>query len=85
MYTDNQKYNSISSNFNHKLTIFYNICEQVDVPEGAYLKALPLILQGLALNHYYNARLAALTFKDVYKSLYGFFRGPSSKHKSLNK
>jgi hypothetical protein len=85
LYTDDQKYSGISGNFNFKLTIFYNIYERVDVPERAYPKALPLMLQGLALNYYYNAKLAIFTFEDTCKSLYSFFRGPSSEHKSLNK
>ena len=44
MYTDNQKYNNISGNFNHKLIIFYNIYERADVLERVYLKALLLML-----------------------------------------
>jgi hypothetical protein len=44
IYTDDQKYNSISGNFDHKLIIFYNIYEQADIPERAYFKALPLML-----------------------------------------
>ena len=31
LYTDNQKYSSISGNFNFKLTIFYNIYERADI------------------------------------------------------
>ena len=84
LYTNNQKYSSISGNFNFKLTIFYDICNRADVPPDAYLKALPLMLIGLALNYYYNTRLAVLMFEDACKSLYGFFRGPSTEHKSLN-
>jgi hypothetical protein len=44
LYTDNQKYSSISRNFNFKLTIFYNICERVDVLKRVYPKAFLLIL-----------------------------------------
>jgi hypothetical protein len=84
LYTDNQKYSGISGNFNFKLIIFYNICKRADILERAYLKALLLMLQGLALNYYYNTKLATFTFEDAYKSLYSFFRGPSSKHKSLD-
>ena len=85
MYTDDQKYNSISNNFDYKLTIFYNIYKRVDVLERAYFKALLLMLSGLALDYYYNTRLAAFIFKDTCKSLYSFFRGLSSEYKSLNK
>src|SRR5271155_703955 len=84
LYTDDQKYSGISGNFNFKLTIFYNICEQADVLERAYPKALPLMLQGLALDYYYNTKLAIFIFKDACKLLYSFFRGPSSERKSLN-
>ncbi len=44
IYTDDQKYNGISGNFNYKLTIFYNIYEQADILEGVYLKAFLLML-----------------------------------------
>jgi hypothetical protein len=85
LYINNQKYSSISGNFNFKLIIFYNIYERVDVLERVYSKVLLLMLQGLALDYYYNTKLAILIFKDTYKSLYSFFRGPSSERKSLNK
>ena len=80
LYTDDQKYSSISRNFNFKLIIFYNICNRADVPPNAYLKALPLILTGLALNHYYNNRLAILMFDEAYWQLYSFFKGLKSEH-----
>ena len=66
LYTDNQKYSGISGNFDFKLIIFYNICNRADVLLNAYLKALPLILTGLALNYYYNGRLAILIFDKAY-------------------
>ena len=50
MYTEELKYNSINSSFNYKLIIFYNIYNQLDVPQEVYNKALPIILIGLALN-----------------------------------
>jgi hypothetical protein len=43
------------------------------------------MLQGLALNYYYNTKFAILIFENAYKSLHSFFRGPNSEHKSLNK
>ena len=84
MYTEELKYNDINSNFNYKLTIFYNICNQSNIPQEAYNKALPIILIGLALNQYFNGRLSNLLFKDTYRHLCGFFKGPSSKYKNLN-
>lgn len=49
------------------------------------MKALPLILTGIALNHYYNTQLAHLTFDDACKSLRNFFKGPGTKRRALNK
>ncbi len=57
----------------------------MDIPEGVYLKALLFILQGLALDYYYNARLIVFMFEDICKSLRGFFKGLSFEYKSLNK
>ena len=50
MYTEELKYNGINSSFNYKLIIFYNICNQSDVLQEVYNKALLIILIGLALN-----------------------------------
>ena len=50
MYIKELIYNSINNSFNYKLTIFYNIYNQFNVPQEAYNKALPIILIGLALN-----------------------------------
>src|SRR6266702_504760 len=85
MYTEELKYNGINNSFNYKLTIFYNICNQSDILQEAYNKALLIILIGLALNQYFNSRLSNLLFKDTCKYLYSFFKGPSSKHKNLSK
>src|SRR6266568_6041593 len=53
MYIEELKYNGINSSFNYKLTIFYNIYNQSNVPQEAYNKALLIILIGLALNQYF--------------------------------
>ena len=50
-----------------------------------YNKALLIILTGLALNQYFNSGLSNLLFKDTYKYLYGFFKGPNLEHKNLSK
>ena len=50
MYIEELKYNSINGSFNYKLIIFYNIYNQLDIPQEVYNKALLIILTGLALN-----------------------------------
>ena len=47
IYTDDQKYNSVSNSFNFKLTIFYNICRRSSLPPKGYMTAFPTILKGL--------------------------------------
>src|SRR6266566_3184289 len=85
IYIKKLKYNGINSSFNYKLTIFYNIYNQSNILQEAYNKALPIILTGLALNQYFNGGLSNLLFKNTCRHLYGFFEGPSSKHKNLSK
>jgi hypothetical protein len=53
IYTEKQKYSSINKSLNYKLIIFYNICNQVDVPQEDYLKAFPTMLKGLVLDYFY--------------------------------
>ena len=79
LYTDDQKYSGISRNFNFKLIIFYNICNRADVSPNTYFKALPFMLIGLALNYYYNSRLAILIFNKTCYQFYNFFKGPRSE------
>ena len=43
------------------------------------------MLIGLALNQYFNGGLGNLLFKDAYKYLYSFFKGPGSERKNLSK
>ena len=53
IYTKEQKYGGINKSLNYKLIIFYDIYNQADVPQEAYLKVFPTILKGLALDHFY--------------------------------
>jgi hypothetical protein len=47
IYTDDQKYNSVSDSFNFKLTIFYNICKRSGLLFKGYITIFPTILKGL--------------------------------------
>ena len=85
MYIKELKYNGINGSFNYKLTIFYSIYNRSNILQEAYNKALLIILIGLALNQYFNGGLGNLLFKDAYKHLRGFFKGPSLKRKNISK
>ncbi len=65
VYIDGQKYNGIIS-FNYKLTIFYNICKRSGLPYKGYTTIFPIMLKGLAEDHYYSSNLADKSFKDIY-------------------
>ena len=79
------KYNNINGSFNYKFTIFYSICNRFNVPQEAYNKALLIILIGLALNQYFNGGLSNFLFKDAYKYLCSFFKGPGLECKNFSK
>jgi hypothetical protein len=62
IYTDEQKYNGTNGSFDHKLTIFLDICNRVELLEEALMRAFPTMLKGLALDRYYNALLSQRTY-----------------------
>ncbi len=65
VYTNGQKYDRTTS-FNYKLTIFYNICKRSSLPHKGYTTIFPIMLKGLAEDHYYSSNLADKPFKDTY-------------------
>jgi hypothetical protein len=68
IYTEEQKYNGINSSFDLKLAIFLDICHRVDLPTDCLLRAFPIMLKGLALDHFYNNQLSGLTYKEACNS-----------------
>ena len=58
MYIEEQKYGGLNESLDFKLTIFYDIYNRTDMPPEAYLKAFPIILKGIALEHFYNTKAA---------------------------
>src|SRR6266576_3379533 len=85
IYTEEQKYSGTNKSLDYKLTIFYNIYNQADIPQEAYFKAFPTILKGLALDHFYINQLSHLLFAKVCKHLQNFFKGLGFQYKNLDK
>ncbi len=50
MFTDETKYDRINSNFDFKLSVFFNICSRCDILLEVYAKALLNMLSEIALN-----------------------------------
>jgi hypothetical protein len=84
IYIKEQKYNSINGSFNYKLTIFLDICNCVKLLEEGYLRAFPTMLKGLALDHFYNAKLSQRTYLEACNNIRGFFEGPSYHRRNLD-
>src|SRR6266576_2639233 len=79
IYTEDNKYSREDNNFNFKLTIFHNLYSRANIPQEAKAKAYPIILRGLALNHYYtNLKNVTITllFDQIYNATYHYFKGP---------
>ena len=54
IYTEDNKYSGEDNNFDFKLTIFYDLYSRANIPQEAKAKAYPIMLHGLALDHYYT-------------------------------
>ena len=83
MYTDSQKYNGVSESFDFKLAIFKDICRRASLQLDGYIIAFPIMLKGLAQDHYYNRSLLAKTYSEAYTHMRNFFEGPKFYRKNL--
>jgi hypothetical protein len=61
--TEEQKYDGTNGSFDHKYTIFIDICRRVALPEVALTRAFPTMLKGLALDQYYTNNLSGKTLE----------------------
>jgi hypothetical protein len=84
IYTEEQKYDGTNGSFDYKLTIFLDICNRVELLEEGYLRAFPIMLKGLALDHFYNAKLSQRTYLVACDNIRGFFEGPSYHRRNLD-
>src|SRR5467141_3094068 len=69
----------------YKYTIFMDLCDRADVPQGALLKAFPTMLKGLALDYYYSScRGRYATMSDFYRAIEAYFESDDSKRTVLS-
>jgi Reverse transcriptase (RNA-dependent DNA polymerase) len=90
MYSTDIKYGGEGDNFDFKLTIFHDMCGRADVPEEAKAKAYPVMLRGLALDHYYSTVINAiktygLSFRQMCDTTRTHFESPEYKRGVLAK
>ena len=51
---EDNKYSGEDDNFDFKLTIFHNLYNKANIPQEAKVKAYPIMLHSLVLDHYYT-------------------------------
>jgi len=82
LYTEEQKYNRTNGSFDHKLKLFENKYKRIKLPEEVFIKAFPVMLKGLAEDHFNNNKLSKLLFN---KACANFFEGPNYHWQNLDK
>jgi hypothetical protein len=85
IYTEEQKYDGSNGNFDHKLTIFLDICQRVELPQEALMRAFPTMLKGLAQDHFYSNQLSQRTYEEACINIRSFFEGPGFERRNLDK
>jgi hypothetical protein len=85
IYTDEQKYDGTNGSFDYKLTIFLDICQRVDLPQEALMRAFPTMLKGLAQDHFYNNKLLQRTYDEACTNIRSFFKKPDYHRSNLDK
>jgi len=79
------KYDRTNGNFDHKLTIFEDVCQRVDLLKEAFIRAFPTMLKRLAQDLYYNTHMSKLTYVNAYNKIRNFFKGPEYQRSNLVK
>jgi hypothetical protein len=76
MYVDGNKFDSKgNSSLNSKLDIFHIICYNTRLLKTELLRAFPIILKGLARDHFYTYSLYTRTYNKAISHLRGLFKG----------
>ena len=84
IYRDDHRYDGSNGSFDQKLRIFYDIYNRVKLPREETLRAFPVMLKGLAQDHFYNNELSDRTFQEVCDNIRNFFEGPGYFRKNLD-
>jgi hypothetical protein len=79
------KYDRTNGNFDHKLTIFEDVCQRVDLLKEVFIRAFPTMLKGLVQDLYYNTYMSKLTYVDAYNKIRNFFEGLKYQRSNLVK
>jgi len=85
IYTEESKYSREDNNFNHKLMIFNDLYNRVNIPQEAKIKGFPIMLYGIALDFYYRNKATYTTFNGIYNAIRNHFEGLEYKRGVLTK
>jgi hypothetical protein len=86
MLTDDMKYsgNGEDEALDHKMRIFYDVCNRVSLPRELLMKAFPALLKGIALDHFYSHALSQRSLEEAVHNLKNFFEGLGFHRRNLN-
>ena len=85
MYIKESKYNKEDDNFDHKLMIFNDLCDKIDILQKAKIKGFPTMLHSITFNFYYRNKATYTTFDSIYNVIHNHFKGPEYKRGVLIK
>ncbi len=73
IYRNEDRFSDSKDNFEFKLLIFFDRCNQMNLSEHAYLKAISIMLFDQTLTYYYSNKVIYFTFDDFFISMRAYF------------
>jgi hypothetical protein len=80
---ESMKYDGSNGSFDAKYEAFLGLCQRVNLPEHALLRALPALLKGLVLNHWNRNKLGNGTLEHAKINIRRTFEGVAYQTRNL--
>jgi hypothetical protein len=84
MINEDMKYSGTNDAFDHKINVFKDTCETINLLQPDYRKAMRFMLKGPALDHFFEHK-DIITFDGMVASIREAFEGPDFKRSQLAK
>jgi hypothetical protein len=85
IYTEESKYSKEDNNFNHKLIIFNNLYNRVNILQKVKIKGFLIMLYSITLNFYYKNKATYTTFNSICNAIHNHFKELKYKYRVLTK
>ncbi len=73
IYRNEVKFNDSKNNFEFKLLIFFDRCNQMNLSKHAYLKIVSIMLFDQTLTYYYSNKVTYFIFNDFCINMKAYF------------